>query len=318
MKIESRLRLRHIRCFLEVARAASLDEAASQLNITQPAVSKTLKELEETLGVVLFDRSARRIRLNEAGRVFQQHAGTAMAELTKAQNAVRNVQGDMVKLSIGVLPTAATDLLPRAAIRFKADYANSVIHVITGPNWLLLSQLREGQLDLVVGRMASAEQMTGLTFEQLYVEDIMLVARPDHPLLRADSGAELSQFPMIMPPKGAVISTTVRGYLQSIGLHAVRPMFETVSLAFGRRAVQLSDAVWFISRGVVADELAQGTLRVIDVHHPLLAGPVGVSLREDALRRPEIVALLDQLRVAARQLRASPPDIGSNSVLSAE
>ena len=300
MKLDPHIRLRHIRCFLEAARASSLAQAAERLHITQPAVSKTLRELEQILGVDLFDRSARRIRLNQAGRVFQQHAGAAFAELGKAHRAVTGLAGDTVDLSVGILPTAATDLFPRAALDFARGHPHCLIHATTGPNWLLLSQLREGRLDLVVGRMAPAEQMTGLTFEQLYVEEVVLVARPGHPLLNVSRiESSLADYPVILPPTGAVISPTVRGFLLSIGMSNVRPLFETVSLAFGRKATQLSDAVWFISRGVVADEVARGALCILDIHHPMLTGPVGISLRQDAAPLPERDALVEQLRRVA-------------------
>lgn len=308
MKLDSSLRLRHIHCFLEAARAESLADAAVKLNISQPGVSKTLKELEQLLGVPLFDRSARKIRLNSAGRAFQAYAANAVADLMRAQKAVRGMAGTSEKLSVGILPTAATDLFPRAALAFANTHPHCTIHVITGPNWLLLSQLRDTQLDIVVGRMALPDQMTGLTFEQLYPEDVVLVARAGHPIHTApDPSVCIADYPLILPPKGAVISQTVRGYLVSIGMHEVQPMFETVSLAFGRRAVQLSDALWFISRGVVADELANGALTVIPLDAPMLLGPVGISLRADAapmLERQELVTILRQ---TARDLVTDVP-----------
>jgi len=300
MNLDPGIRIRHIRCFLEVARLGNLADAAGALHVTQPAVSKTLKELELALGADLFDRSRRKMRLNEAGRIFQQHGATALSELSRAQSAVRREAGRPQSVAIGALPTAASDLLPRAAIEFAREKPNCLVRISTGPNWLLLSQLREGVLDLVVGRMAQSDQMAGLTFEQLYVEDVVLVARPDHPLIGSTTiSGSLPDYPLILPPKGAVISQTVRSYLVSIGIHSALPMFETVSLAFGRRAVQLSDAVWFISRGVVAEEIKMGVLGEINLRHPMLAGPVGISLRDDASINLERDAFRDVLRQCA-------------------
>ncbi len=75
--LDPRIRLRHLRCFLETARLGSLSAAADVLNVSQPAVSKTIRELEEVLGKPLFDRSHRRLTMTAVGRVFQQHAGAA-------------------------------------------------------------------------------------------------------------------------------------------------------------------------------------------------------------------------------------------------
>jgi LysR family pca operon transcriptional activator len=85
MSWDARLRLRHLRCFPEIARAESVSLAAERLNITQPAVSRSLKELEDMLGTHLFDRVGRGLRLNEAGRVFQSHAAASMVELMRGQ-----------------------------------------------------------------------------------------------------------------------------------------------------------------------------------------------------------------------------------------
>ncbi|MEC9197039.1 MAG: LysR family transcriptional regulator, partial [Pseudomonadota bacterium] len=72
--IDPQIRMRHIRCFLETARLGSLSAAADALHVSQPAASKTIKELEDILGVALFDRSGRRLTLTRAGSLFQRHA----------------------------------------------------------------------------------------------------------------------------------------------------------------------------------------------------------------------------------------------------
>ena len=107
------LRLRHIKCFLEVARVESVSLAAASLNITQPAVSKTIKELEELLQTQLFDRIGRGLQLNEQGRIFQNHAAASWLELTKAKDRLSR-ETRRRELRIGSLPTAATELVPDA------------------------------------------------------------------------------------------------------------------------------------------------------------------------------------------------------------
>lgn len=301
MNWEAHLRLRHIRAFLEIARAQSVSIAADRLNITQPAVSRSLKELENMLGTPLFDRVGRGIRLNEAGRVFQAHASASMVELMRGRDRIAKGSDLSIQLSIGVLPTAATDLLPRAALRFREEMPHVRLHLLTGPNWLLFNQLRDGAVDLVVGRMPEKDAAAGVTFQQLYVEDVVLVCRPDHPLL-AESAPELrlADYTLILPPKGAVISQTVERYLASIGLPEMRAAFETVALPVGRKIARLSDALWFISRGVVADELSAGSLTVVGLASPLLSGPVGISISRSANISVERSVFAECLRYAVR------------------
>lgn len=291
--IDPHIRMRHLRCFLETARLGSLSAAANALHVSQPAASKTIRELEEILAVSLFDRSGRRLALTSAGKLFQQHAGAAMIDLKRAQDLVREAPRDLTRLSVGTLPTAATDLLPMAALTFRAAHPDCLLRVTTGPNWMLLSQLREGALDMVVGRMAPAGVIEGLSFRQLYSEKVVPVVRPDHPLLHRDwQRSELGDFPLMLPPSGAVIAPSVRAYLHSIGLNAQTPAYENVSLAFGRHVVQHSDTIWFISHGVVRAELKAGTLAILELEDDLLGGPVGVSMRDQTLVTAEQQALL--------------------------
>jgi LysR family pca operon transcriptional activator len=298
MDLSPHIRLRHVRTFLEIARAESVSVAAARLNVTQPAVSRSLRELEEMLGTALFDRVGRGLRLNEAGRVFQSHASASMTELMRGHDRLRGTASNR-RLSVGALPTAATDLLPRAALRFRGEMPDVRLHILTGPNWLLFNQLREGQLDLVVGRMPEGDAATGVTFRQLYVEDVVLVCRPGHPILSAaDPGLALTQHDLILPPRGAVISSTVDRYLTSIGLPEMRGVFETVALPVGRKIVQSSDLIWFISRGVVAEELRLGTLCAVALSSPLLSGPVGYSVARSAPLSVERSVLAECLEAA--------------------
>lgn len=296
--LNPRIRLRHLNCFLETARLGSLSAAANAMNVSQPAASKTIRELEAILGKPLFDRSKRRLILTAAGRVFQQHAGAAMIALARAQDLVQDAPAQASRLVVGVLPTAATSLLPSAALNFRKAQPNCLLRVTTGPNWLLMSQLREGTLDLVVGRMGSAEVMTGLSFHQLYSEQIVAVVRPEHPLLKLDNPTErLKEYPLVVPPPGAVIAPLVRAFLSRLTIASHSAAIETVSLAFGRKVVQDSESVWFISRGVIQDELNKKSLAVLPLGDAMPGGPVGVSMRADeplAEQQKSLIYALDQ------------------------
>lgn len=290
---------RHLRCFIEVARLASVGQAAEVLAISQPAVSKTLRELEERLGVALFERVGRRLRLTEAGLLFQKHAGLSLTELDRGVRALRTPERHRRRLVVGVLPTVATRIMPRAVLAFSEAVPGGSLRVTTGPNWLLLSQLRDGSLELVVGRLAAPDEMKGLVFEQLLVEPVAAVARPGHPLITAP-GRPVTDFPLILPPPRAVIRPAVEQFFLSIGQEMPDALVETVSLAVGRGFVQISDAVWFISRGVVGEELRLGTLVALDLPGlPEIAGPVGLTRRAGAEPAPEVQALMQALRAAA-------------------
>ncbi|RRH73219.1 LysR substrate-binding domain-containing protein [Falsigemmobacter faecalis] len=302
------LRLRHLSCFLETARLGSLSAAADHLRISQPAASKTIRELEEILQVTLFDRSGRKLALTPAGQVFQTHAGGAMAELQRAQGAVQSPAAAQARIRLGVLPTAASGLVPEAALALRKTRPEVLIEVMTGPNWLLLSLLREGQLDLIVGRMPPAGNAEGIEFAPLYWEKVIPVVRAGHPLAGAAGWVpdDLRRYPLMLPPTGAVIAGSVRAWLHNAGLGTPAPAFENVSLPFGREVLRQSDTVWFISEGVVRADVVAGHLAILPLKNELLGGPVGVSRRPQDGETPvllkEVIAALEKAAIRQESL----------------
>lgn len=289
---------RHVRCFLEVARLQSVSQAAEALAISQPAVSKTLRELEDRVGARLFERVGRRLRLTPDGALFQTHAGLSLLELERGVRALRADQQRGRRIEIGVLPTVATDLMPRATFAFAERMPGVTLTITTGPNWLLLAQLRDGALDLVVGRLASPDAMAGLVFEQLYIESVIAVVRAGHPILAHPSG-QVTEYPLVLPPAGAIIRPEVEQYFLSIGHEMPHAFAETVAYAVGRGLLTGSDAIWFISRGVVIDDLDRGTLVELPLPGVPMPGPVGLTQRAGGTPSPELLELTRALRESA-------------------
>lgn len=273
------IKLRHIRAFLDIASEGNLSAAARRQGISQPALSRTLAELEDLLAVSLFRRERRRLVLTGEGAVFRRHASIGLQALEAGAAALRpGGGGDTIR--VGILPTAATRLFPRVALRFRAVQPDTILTIETGPHSYLMRLLREGDIDLMIGRMPVAEEMAGLAFEHLYEEEIVLVARAGHPLATEPLPALLKAVPLILPPEGALIRRSVDDYLASLGLPGIRPAFETVALAVGRGILAGSEAVWFISRGVVADEMDRGDLIVLHTGTRFLSGSVGITRRQ--------------------------------------
>jgi LysR family pca operon transcriptional activator len=302
MTMHPAIKLRHIRALLDIAEAGSLSAVARRQRISQPALSRTLAELEALLGHALFHRVRRRLDLTEAGAAFRRHAALGLQSLEAGVAALRpDGIGGVVR--IGILPTAATRLIPRVALRFRQEQPDTVLQIETGPHRHLLALLRDGGVDLMIGRMPVASEMAGLSFAHLYEEDIVLVARAGHPLVGSDLRSILQGVPLILPPTDALIRRAVDEYLASLGLAGLRPAVETVALAVGRGILAGSDAVWFISRGVVAEELDRGDVVELPIGVRFLSGSVGITRRQSAPPTPaaDLLARLCHEASAARQ-----------------
>lgn len=303
--INSRIKFRHLHTFVEVARQKSVARAAELLHVSQPAVTKTVRELEDVLGVAVFERDGRGIRITRYGEVFLRHAGAALTALRQGIDSVSHELLDAAPpVRIGALPTVSTRIMPGAMSAFLKEKTGSRVKIVTGENSVLLEQLRVGDLDLVVGRLASPERMTGFSFEHFYSEQVVFAVRAGHPLAagRQSIFDRLGDYPVLMPSQGSIIRPAVEQFLIANGVAALRVQIETVSDAFGRAFVRSGDAVWIISAGVVAGDIADGTLAALPIDTIETRGPVGLTMRADATVSTPLAILIQTIRQAAAEL----------------
>ncbi len=305
--LDPRIKIRHLQCFLEVARFGQVGRAAEQLRVTQPAVSKTLRELEEALRTRLFARTPRGLVLTAAGERFQEHAATGLLALQQAVESV--AQAGLLRetvLKVGALPTVAARLVPVAVQELLAARSDAVVDLVSGPNRFLLERLKSRELDLVVGRLADPDAMVGLAFEQLYSECMSVVVRPEHPLLAeaAVEPAAIARFPLLIPGRRDITRPLVERWLLAHRVPAPVRRIETVSSDFARAFLARTDAVWIISEGVVAVDLAAGTFVALPFDTALTAGPVGVTMRADERPAPIVGLFTGILRRLAAGVRA--------------
>jgi LysR family transcriptional regulator, pca operon transcriptional activator len=309
--VAGRVKYRQVNYFLEVAERRSFVRAAEALHTTQPAVSKTIAELEEALGVVLLERSRRGVHLTAYGEVFRRHAGASIAALRQGVESVVSAQaGQGLRVAIGVLPTVAAAVMPRAIKRAKEKGLTATVYLATGSNDVLLEYLKTKNLDLVVGRFADGALMRELVFEHLYSEEIVLVGCAHHPLAKRQraSLSVIKDYTVLLPESGSIIRPTVDTLLRSRGVSELSDVIETTSPTFGRSYLRLSEAIWIISRGVVADDLRSGELVELPIDVDVVTGPVGITTRADAAPTLPFQIIRDALRVVAIEMGLTPPD----------
>ena len=303
--MDRRIKFRHLDTFSAIARAGSLKRAAEELHLSQPAISKTLKELEDILGVALMDRDRAGAKLTQEGEIFLQFAEQSTAALRHGLRSVRAGGTAATHLAVGVLPSVASSLLPSAVLSFAQSNPDTLLELHEGPHHDLTSRLRSGKLDLVVGRLGRPESMQGLVFRQLYGEEVVIVAAPDSPAVAVRRFEDLAAFRGLYPPSDSAIRPLVARMLIARGLPLFGNRIETASAAFGR-ALTLADpgTVWFISRGVVLKDLAEGRLIRLDIDTSATMGAVGVMSLADEVPTPALRAFSIALQRAARDAMA--------------
>ena len=293
-----RIRLRHLHTFVAVAQQGTLGRAAETLNLSQPALSKTLNELEQLTGTRLFERGRLGAQLTLVGEQFLTHAVKVLDALNSAGQALNRKEGlnnDIVR--IGALPTAALGILPTVIGQFHKQQKDITLQVATMNNTMLLAGLKSGEIDIGIGRMSDPELMSGLHYELLFLESLKLVVRPGHPLLQETvTLSRVMEWPVVVSPKGTVPRQNAEALLQSQGCKMPAGCIETLSASLSRQLTAGFDYVWFVPSGAVKDDLRRGVLTALPIATQGAGEPIGILTRVDATLTPGTQTLLSAIR----------------------
>ncbi|MET0238819.1 MAG: LysR substrate-binding domain-containing protein [Sphingobium sp.] len=196
--------LRHLRYFLYVAEELHFSRAAQRLGISQPPLSQQVRALEEELGVRLFDRTSRRVRLTDAGRLFEPEARRTLAQAERAmQVALRAQRGDVGQLALGFTTSAPfVPCIAGALYRYRQLYPDVAMTLNELGRDQQIAALANGQLDIGVLRDFPAPALPdGMVAHRLLTEDMVLALRDDHRLAIAAANpsiADLAEEPMVL------------------------------------------------------------------------------------------------------------------------
>lgn len=293
-----RIRLRHLHTFVAVAQQGTLGRAAETLNLSQPALSKTLNELEQLTGTRLFERGRLGAQMTLMGEQFLTHAVKVLDALNHAGQSLNQKDGQSATVvRVGALPTAALGILPKVIGQFHRQQADVTLQVATMNNTMLLSGLKSGELDLGIGRMSDPELMTGLNYELLFLESLKLVVRPGHPLLHENiTLSRVMEWPVVVSPKGTIPRQNAESLLSSQGCKMPATCVETLSASLSRQLTVDYNYVWFVPSGAVKEDLRQGALTSLPVTTQGAGEPIGILTRVDTPLSPAAQILLASIR----------------------
>lgn len=179
------MELRHLRYFVAVAEEENVTRAAARLHVSQPPLTRQIHDLEEELGVALFKRNGKSIRLTEAGRVFIKEARAVLQRVDEAVGVVRAAaRGQHGELQLGHAPSPTVEILPLLLSAFQKRCPNVrvVLHDHSSPE--MLAGLREGRLHAALMMQPSKQAVHGLIFEPLRTYPVGLLVPPTHALAR--------------------------------------------------------------------------------------------------------------------------------------
>ncbi len=194
------MELRHLRYFVAVAEAENVSRAALKLHVSQPALSRQIRDLEDELGFLLLERSAKSVRLTEAGRAFLIEARAVLQRAEEAVKAARAIAtGATGELHVGYAPSLTARILPQTLRAFQAESPNIRVRLHDFSTEEMLTGLREGKLQIAFVVRLTPNLLRGLRFEELARDPMCLAVAPKHPLAgrRSVTLTEVAKEPLI-------------------------------------------------------------------------------------------------------------------------
>jgi LysR family pca operon transcriptional activator len=316
--LDQRLRLHQLRAVDAVEAAGSLLKAAAMLGISQPALTKTLREAEDILQLRLFERHARGVRPTAAGAVFVRAARRVLAELRRLDDELDEIASPgRGSIALGSLPVAASGVLPGVLSRLKETHPGIRIGLRHGRSEELLSLLATGEIDMIVGRLYEPATPDGFFRETLWSEPISVLARAGHPVFALGTvGVDaLRGCDLVLPTISQRVGQEIEHLLSRLGL-APAAALRSSSDGFIREMLHATDMIAVMPRLMMLGDLLRGTLRVVPLPIAAPDRPAGLILRRDRPLLPAAEAFEACLRgyVADLGERGLGPIAGGDSL----
>jgi len=302
--LQHHLKFRHLRVVDAILSHESILQAAKALGLSQPALTKTLQQVEDVIGARLFDRHVRGVTPTAHGRAVGEAARRILLEATHLEDRLDVLDGrDGGQVSVGALPVAASGILPGALARFQASHPEIEVEVHQEQTDPLLAALAAREIDVIVGGHYE-EPPDGFVRKAFYDEGVAVLARAGHPIFRLNRPVQIedvADYPMALPSAFQEVGRDVDDFLADFGFEPHRPL-RSSSLPLIRETVQASDSVTVMPKVTMAGDILRGSVRALALETRRAPRPAGVIMRSDAPLLKNAAAFVETFRVHAREV----------------
>lgn len=314
--LEQRIKIRHLRVIDALDRHKSLLKASRTLNVTQPALTRALQEIEDIVGAEIFERHARGVRPNVVGEVLVETARAVLGQLRRAQDSLEGLaQNNASTITVGALPVAASGLLPAVLSGLYRSGPELHVRLLHGRTDELLPRLASGEIDLVIGRLYPQLQGDGFFRRIMYADPIALIARADHAIFaKARPRAEhINRYRLILPTLSQHVERDVTAVIEALGI-SPRESLRASSTSFVRELLLSTDSIAIMPGMLVAGDIGRGELRALPLQGAAQARPGGIILKSEAVaHQPGTAKLLRELAMQLARMAekgvVSMPDV---------
>lgn len=293
--------MRHLVLVDALTAQGSLAGAATQLHVTQPALTRSLHELEDILGVTLYERGPRGTVPTLYGAAFTEHARAVLAQLAQAERHVAELAGgERGTVAVGTHLAGSNLLLPRAVAALKAEHPRVTVIIREGTPEALLADLDAGRVDAIVGRITGTADPATTRSTVLYDEPVRLAARVGHPARSCTRLDELLGYPWILPGPQTALRHELEQLFLRLGLPLPDNRIESTSILAVRSLLAQTDVIAALPLLIATEDARVG---VLPVSLEPLSHMVGITEPAHRPPSPSTAALLHHLDRAAAEIR---------------
>jgi DNA-binding transcriptional LysR family regulator len=312
--IRSRLKARQLALIVAIAEHRSLRRAAADIAVTQPAATRMLADLENALGVSLFDRAAWGMQPTPYGETMIRYARGVLTDLTEARDEIAALAaGAKGMLRVGSETGSVPRLLVPALQQVRGDRPGLRAFVLVNTSDVLVAALAQGTLDMAIGRLPARAAAAEYDVLPLRDETLCVVARAGHPLARTKPllPSALSAMPWILHPPDSGMREEARAMLARAGVRPPVDLVETVSIVATLALLDTSDAVSVLPADLADHYAAQGLVARLAIDLPAGGGTVTELItrrnRRLAPAAQELAAALQRIAAAPRAFAPASP-----------
>ncbi|MFB7288899.1 LysR substrate-binding domain-containing protein [Actinacidiphila glaucinigra] len=314
--LDGRMKFRHLILLDAITRRGSAVGAAAELHVTQPVITRGLRELEDILGVELFHRSPRGLTPTLYGEAFTTHARAILAQARQAaRHVVELADAERGSVSVGTHLFGSNVLLPRAIAALKAERPLLTVTVRDGTPESLLVDMRAGRVDVIVGRLTQTSD-DDFFRRKLYDERVVLVVHEHHPLADSETVdlATLADYPWILPGPETALRRELEDLFHNNDLPLPANRVETTSYLTVRQLLRDTDMVAALPRLIT-----EGDPEIVRLPPSLepISHSVGLTLPATRIPTPSTSALINKLVAEAHEVnRPTHPRPGRKATAS--
>jgi DNA-binding transcriptional LysR family regulator len=303
--LRSQVKLKHLQFIVAISEQLHIGRVAEQMHLSQPTASKTLAEIESLVGARLFDRTSTGLVQTAQGKVFVEFAREMLSRMMRLGQELAAAQlGFAGTVSVGAQLGAAM-VVPLAIKILKEESPRTTVRLDAGLMEPLIEKLRLGEYDMVVGRLDSIVDATGITLEPLYDDAVMIVASPKSTLARKRNlqWSDLAGHPWVLPPQESLARSSFNRAAVEVGLQTAEDLVETGSFLALITLVRERDSLAVLSESVARFCEASSLLKVLPLPAIRIGNPVGIARLEGREPGPSVALFTRCLREAATRTR---------------